>query len=244
MQGTKLVVAVLVLAGLSFGIKQHVLKSKPIKYVRTEGSFQYLGKEDVKNALLPLVSVGFFDADMQAIQQAVGNLTWVESVTVKRVWPDAIDIKVREKKPYVRWRKNSLVDTKGQIIEPKSIEPFSSLLLVYGPDQQQVKVLEIMKGVKTALADKALELAEFSVNDRWAWKIKLTTGMEILLGRQEQLKNLQRFLKTLDALGQERVDAIAVVDLRYPNGYAVSWKPEAEPIDWKAIANPQSKTDG
>ncbi|MDP3902536.1 MAG: FtsQ-type POTRA domain-containing protein, partial [Methylococcaceae bacterium] len=148
------------LAGLAIGIKQHVLKSKPIKYVRTEGSFQYLVKEDVKNALLPLVNRGFFDADMQAIQQAVGNLTWVESVTVKRVWPDAIDIKVREKKPYVRWRQNSLVDTKGQIIEPKSIEPFSSLLLVHGPDQQQVKVLEIMKGVKTALADKALELAE------------------------------------------------------------------------------------
>ena len=26
--------------------------------------------------------------------------------------------------------------------------------------------------------------------------------------------------------------AMALVDLRYPNGYAVSWKPDIEPIDW------------
>jgi cell division protein FtsQ len=243
MRGVKLIVAVLLLSGLVVGIQQHILRSKPIKYVRTEGVFQYLGKDEVKTALLPLVSTGFFDADMQAIQQAVANLTWVDSVTVKRIWPDAIDIKVREKTPYARWWDNSLVNMKGEIINPKSMEPFKALLLLQGPDQQQVKVLEIMKGVKTALADQSLYLEEFSVNDRWAWKIKLTTGMEILLGRKEQLKKLQRFLKTLDALGQERVGAISVVDLRYPNGYAVSWKPETEQIDWKAIANPQSETD-
>ncbi len=29
---------------------------------------------------------------------------------------------------------------------------------------------------------------------------------------------------------------IASVDTRYPNGFAVTWKPEAPAIDWKAIA--------
>ena len=77
-----------------------------------------------------------------------------------------------------------------------------------------------------------MKMAEFTINDRWAWKIKLTTGLEILLGRNDQLKKLQRFLKTLDILGQEGVEQMAIVDLRYPNGYAVSWKPETKPIDW------------
>ena len=31
---------------------------------------------------------------------------------------------------------------------------------------------------------------------------------------------------------------MAIVDLRYPNGYAVSWKPGTAEIDWNAIANP------
>lgn len=222
---------VLLLAGLvwvvGFGVK-----SNPIKYVRTEGVFQYLSKDEIKTALLPLVTTDFFDADMQAIHQAVAELVWVDTVTVKRVWPDAIDIKIREKRPYVRWGRQKLVSTRGEIIMPKNMEPFDNLLLLQGPEQQQLKTVEIMKGVNTALADQSMKMAEFTINDRWAWKIKLTTGLEILLGRNEQLKKLQRFLKTLDVLGQERVEQMAIVDLRYPNGYAVSWKPETGVIDW------------
>ncbi|MDD1640772.1 MAG: cell division protein FtsQ/DivIB, partial [Methylococcaceae bacterium] len=73
------------------------------------------------------------------------------------------------------------------------------------------------------------------------WKIKLATGLEILLGRNEQLKKLQRYLKTLAVLKQEQVDAMAIVDLRYPNGYAVSWKPGTEEIDWSSIAIPNNE---
>jgi cell division protein FtsQ len=127
---------------------------------------------------------------------------------------------------------------------PKNIEPFEDLLLVTGPEQQHVKVLEIMKGVKTVLADQSLELIEFNINNRWSWKLKLANGLEILLGRNEQLKKLQRFLKTLTVLPQEQIDAMEVVDLRYPNGYAVSWKAGTPEFDWKAIASgsPQSTT--
>jgi cell division protein FtsQ len=215
--------------------------SLPLKYVRTEGVFQYLSKNEIKTVLQPLVMTSFFEADMQAIHSVVSTLPWVDTVTVKRIWPDAIDIKIREKKPYARWGKNSLITERGVIFTPNNSEQFQDLIVVTGPEQQQVKVLEIMKGVKTALADQSMQLAEFSVNDRWAWKIKLVTGLEILLGRNEQLKKLQRFLKTLAVLKQEQVDAMALVDLRYPNGYAVSWKPETVEIDWNAIANPNNE---
>jgi cell division protein FtsQ len=212
--------------------------SLPIKYVRTEGVFQYLGKDEVKAVLQPLVLTGFFDADMQAIHLAVSTLPWVDTVTVKRIWPDAIDIKVHEKKPYARWGKDRLITEQGVIFTPKNIDRFQKLTVVAGPELQQKKVLEIMKGIKTALADQSMELAEFSDNDRGAWTIKLATGLEILLGRNEQLKKLQRFLKTLTVLKQEQVEQIAIVDLRYPNGYAVSWKPGTAEIDWHAMQPP------
>jgi cell division protein FtsQ len=249
--GAKILVLGLLLIGLSgiagyeavtkWKIRPLAIKnaSLPIKYVRTEGVFQYLSKNEIKTALQPLVMTGFFDADMQAIHSAVAELPWVDTVTVKRIWPDAIDIKVRERKPYARWGKNSLITEQGVIFTPKNMEQFQNLTVVTGPELQQVRVLEIMKGVKTALADQSMDLAEFSVNDRWAWKIKLAAGLEILLGRNEQLKKLQRFLKTITVLKQEQVEKMAIVDLRYPNGYAVSWKPGTPEIDWHAIANPQ-----
>ena len=215
--------------------------SLPIKYVRTEGEFQYLSKDDVKDILQPLVVTSFFDADMQAIHSAVSTLPWVDAVTVKRIWPDAIDIKVHEKQPFARWGKGALITESGVIFMPNNNILIQNLITVIGPELQQVKVLEIMKGIKTALDDHSMELAEFNVSDRWAWKIKLVTGMEILLGQDEQLKKLKRFLRTLTVLTQGQLDAMAVVDLRYPNGYAVSWRPGTIEIDWKAFANPNNE---
>jgi cell division protein FtsQ len=178
---------------------------------------------------------------MQMIHLAVAQLAWVDSVTVKRIWPDAIDIKIKERKPYSRWGENSLITEQGVVFTPSSIEPFQSLPLLTGPATQQAKVVEIVKGIKTTLADQAFALAEFSINDRQSWKIKLTSGLDIRLGREEQLKKLQRFLKTLALVGQDQVNAMAIVDLRYPNGYAVSWKPDTPEIDWQAVAHPEKQ---
>lgn len=149
--GTKILVIGLLLFGLVGIVGYEVVTNEyirslpiksaslPIKYVRTEGVFQYLAKDEVKVVLEPLVLTGFFDADMQAIHLAVSTLPWVDSVTVKRIWPDAIDIKVHEKKPYARWGKDSLITGQGAIFTPKNIEGFQKLTVVTGPELQQVK---------------------------------------------------------------------------------------------------------
>jgi cell division protein FtsQ len=237
MQAIRTLSVIVLMVLLVWGLRQEVVsdkvtKSLPIRYVRTEGVFQYLSKDEIKAVLMPLVTVSIFDADIQKIYGTVLKLPWVKNASVERVWPDTIDIKVSERKAFVRWGKEGLLTEYGELFSPNNADQFQSLLLVYGPKEQEAKTLEIMKGVKTALEDQALELAEFKVNDREAWEIKLNTGLEILLGRTGQLNKLQRFLSTLPVLGQEKMAAMQIVDLRYPNGYAVSWKPDIEPIDW------------
>ncbi len=232
----KIIVIMALLTSLVYSVKELV----PIKHVRIESTFQYISKDEIKTLLIPLVDVGFFDANVQAIQERLAQLVWVESATVNRVWSDTLTIKIKEKRPFVRWGEQNLISGRGEIIKPAEIEPFVNLPVLNGPEGQQVKSLEIMKGVNTALADQAMQMAEFSINNRWAWKIKLTTGLEILLGRNDQLKKLQRFMKTLDVLGREQINAMAVVDLRYPNGYAVSWKQDTKIIDWKNLPAAQA----
>lgn len=221
---------------LVYAVKQIV----PIKHVRIEGAFQYVSKDEIKTALEPLVKVGFFDADVQAIHNTLMQINWIEGASVNRVWSDTISVKIKEKHPVVRWGDDALLSTRGEVIKPANITQFENLPILRGVDGQEIKSLEIMKGVNTALSDQAMNIAEFSINSRWAWKIKLTTGLEILLGRNEQLKKLQRFIKTLDVLGREPINAMAVVNLRYPNGYAVSWKPDASPVNWKNLAAAQA----
>jgi cell division protein FtsQ len=237
MQAVKTLLVFALLALAVWGLRQQVVSDKvteslPIRYVSIRGVTQYLTKDDIKTAMMPLVMTSIIDADVQKIHEAVTKLPWVKSAAVSRGWPDIINLDVYERNAYVRWGKNGLLTEHGELFTPSNVDQFQSLLLVAGPKQQEAKTLEIMKGVRTALEDQALELAEFKVNDREAWEIKLKTGLEILLGRTGQLKKLQRFLDTMPILGQEKITAMALVDLRYPNGYAVSWKPESEPIDW------------
>ncbi len=215
-------------------VSDQLAKYLPIRYVsiRGMGVTKYVTKDDIKAAVMPLVTTSFIDADMQLIHEAVEKLPWVKSASVDRDWPDIIDIDVYERKAFVRWGQKSLLTENGELFTPNNVDQFQSLLLVEGPTQQEAKTLEIMKGVNTALEDQALKMAEFKVNDREAWQIKLKTGLQIVLGRTGQLKKLQRFLATMPVLGQEKIAAMQLVDLRYPNGYAVSWKPGSEPIDW------------
>lgn len=222
--------------------KQALAELFPIRYVRIEGVFQYTSKDKIKELLLPLVSTGFFAVDMQVMHQAVMQLPWMKRATVNRVWPDAIDIKVYEQIPAVRWGENSLLNPNGELFTPDSVEEFKHLPVIVGPKGYEARLLEIMKGLEVALADRDMHLAEFKVNERRSWEIVLTNGVIIKLGRNGQLKNFQRFLKTLDLLGREKVEAIAQVDLRYPNGYAITWKVDAPVIDWKQTVAAQKQS--
>ncbi len=232
----KIIVIMALFTSLVYAVKQIV----PIKRVKITGEFQNLSKEEIQTALEPLVNVGFFDVDIQEIYEKIAQMTWVKSVTVNRVWSDTIAIKMTEKHPFVRWGDDSLLSSRGEIVKPEDMTPFENLPILRGVQGQELKSLEIMKGVNTALSDQEMSMAEFSINNRFAWKIKLTTGLEILLGRDDQLKKLQRFMKTVDVLGREQINAMTVVDLRYPNGYALSLSPDAAPINWKNLPAAQA----
>jgi len=214
----------------------------PIRYVRVEGAFQYIAKEKIRQVLGKQIMQGVYNADLQQIQQSVGALPWAEKVMVTRIWPDAIKVQISEQKPVARWGKYGLLNDLGQLFVPGNSNEFEQLPLISGPDGQEKQLLEVMKGLVIALQDKSMKLKVFYVNERRAWKVKLATGMEIKLGRTMPLKKIQRFLETVGLLGEEQIAKVATVDLRYPNGYAVTWKIGAEEINWKKVANKRNQT--
>lgn len=212
--------------------KRWVASLVPIRYVRVEGIFQYISQDALKDLLLPYVKTDYFSVDVQAIDEAARLHPWINNVSVKRVWPDAIDINVTEQYPIVRWGDNSLLNASGGLFTPDDVEAFKALPLIQGPKGYETRLLEIMRGLEVDLASHQLHLLEFRVNERRSWDVLLQNGIEVKLGRNGQLKNFQRFLKTLETLGQDKIALIAKVDLRYPNGFAITWKAGVPAIDW------------
>lgn len=231
---------VLLVAAAVYGrqeIKAQGADLMPIRYIRVEGAFQYIAKDKIKQVLKDQVMQGFYNVELGMIQKTVKDLPWAASVAVERVWPDAIKIRIIEQQPVVRWGERSLLNSQGELFVPDKIAEFKHLPGITGPYGQEQKLLEVMKGLAMALQDQEMELREFYVNERRAWRVVLASGMEIKLGRKTPLENIQRFLRTVDLLGEERLAMMAAVDLRYPNGYAVTWKADAEEIDWKKIVD-------
>lgn len=209
----------------------------PIKYVRVEGTFQHIAKNKIKQVLKGQMNNGLYNANLQNIQKSVAQLPWIKNVKIKRVWPDAINIRINEQMPVARWSTTDLVNKNGVLFRPADIDKFDYLPMVSGHIGNEKKLLDIMDDLTVSLKSEKLKLTEFRVSDRRAWYITLQSGIELKLGRNEPFKKLKRFLKTLPLIGKEQIEKITVVDLRYPNGYAVTWKPTEEQIDWKLIAN-------
>lgn len=240
-----LLISTLVVVGVWDGWRE--LKAQgadllPIRYVRIEGVFQYITKDEIKQALLTQVMTGFLNADMQAIRQALLNLPWIAQVKVKRVWPDAIEIKVYEQYPIARWNNIGLLNEQGDLFKPANLARFNKLPLLYGPESQEKKLMDIMKQLQASLASYSMGLAEFHVNERRAWTVVLTNELVLKLGRREPLQKFQQFLPTVPVLGKERLAAMAVVDLRYPNGFAVTQKQGIVQVDWKNITPQHEST--
>lgn len=208
----------------------------PVKYVRIEGAFQYIAKDKVKSVLLEHVTSGFYNVDIKRVQSSVKALPWVDTVRVERVWPDAFNIVIKEQSPVVRWRDDALLNANGEVFKPEQIKDFSQLPLLEGPDGYELKMLKILNALLIDLSEQGMLLGKFKINERRAWNIELQNKMELKVGRNQPLKKIQRFLKTIPLIGQEQIAGIAVVDLRYSNGYALRWKQGTAEIEWKKIA--------
>ncbi len=208
----------------------------PIKYVRVEGAFQYIAKDKIKQVLRKQVSAGLYNTDIQQISESVQNLPWVNTVIIKRVWPDSIDIKIIEQIPVVRWKDRGLVNNEGEVFTPENINEFTHLPILAGPIGNEKELLEVMTGLIYDLNDQNMQLTEFRVSDRRAWYIKCQNDIQLILGRNKPLIKLQRLLNTLSFIGEQQIAKVAVIDLRYPNGYALRWKQGIEEINWKKIA--------
>lgn len=214
----------LILTGAWQALKDQGADLLPIKYVRIEGVFQYISKDEIQQALLQQVMTGFFNLDVFAIKRSMLALPWVARVKVQRVWPDTIKIKVYEHYPLVRWGDVGLLNEHGELFRPEKLLNFGNLPLLNAPAGSEKEFMSIMKGLQVDLAAHALVLSEFKVNKREAWSVVLSNGLVLLLGRKQPLEKFLRFLRTLPLLGTQKIGSMQIVDLRYPNGYAVTWK--------------------
>lgn len=172
---------------------------------------------------------GFFALSLAALRAELAALPWVESVHVRKRWPDTVSVRLLEYQPYAVWSDRALVSRSGALFQVPGIAAITGLPRLSGPDHEVAQVVNFHARAVRELEPVGLSVLATALSDRGSWTLELDGGARVVLGRELAAERLQRFAASIEPLLHSRQDdVLRHADLRYPNGFALAWQPVAD----------------
>lgn len=160
----------------------------------------------------------FFTLDLPAIRASFEKLPWVRNVTLRRHWPDRLEVAVEEHVPFARWGSLALVNDRGEVFEAA----FDGSLPVFdGPKGTSKEIKARYELFRQGLAALGRMPVRVQLSERRAWQLQLDSGTTLELGRDQADERLQRYIANHERTVGRLARRIDHIDLRYPNGFAV-----------------------
>jgi len=162
-----------------------------------------------------------FTFDLDSARERVETLPWVARATLKKLYPETLEVAIVERLPYALWRREgelSLIDPQGRVITNTIGGRYATLPLVIGPGAN-TRVDEFLSLVLAHPTLTPKVRAGVLVLER-RWNIVLADEVEILLPAADPAGALERVVEA-DAASQLLSRDIAVVDVRSPARFVV-----------------------
>jgi len=209
----------------------------PVTQLTVQGEFRHVSMEEIRTAVLPRLGKGFFALNLDSVQQAVAALPWVESVEARKRWPDTLQLRVIERRPFARWNRKQLISRQGKVFDaPIGAADAATLPDLEGPDDRLAEVVSFYADVRKAFAGTHLSIDGVALTARGSWSVTTAGGARIVIGDRDLAgTRLRRFLDVYPQLMAGHDEGFVYADLRYTNGFAVRW-PQPAPADAKAGA--------
>jgi cell division protein FtsQ len=220
-----LAAAALIYAGVHAAVHSPLL---PLRHLALQGDLAHVTRAQAETAARAGAVGAFLSVDLDAVRRAFESLPWVRKVEVRRLWPDRILVSIEEHVALARWgadaKTRQLVNTYGEVFEgelPDSV----ALPQFTGPGGSSAEVARRYAAFRQALSPLALEPRQVLLSPRYAWRVRLSNGLALELGRDQLkepvLQRLARFVahyaQTLGRLNRR----LEYVDLRYSGGFAL-----------------------
>jgi len=223
--------AVLVLVGLPLVLAGNWMVSlgqRPITDVRVSGTLYHVSPKQLRDLLGPSLERGYFGIDVSRMRATLEALPWVERAQVRQSWPNRLEIGIHEHVPRARWGRHELLSYTGERFRPSAATIPEGLPLLSGPVDSEHRVMTQYRQFSDLLKIAGLGIRGVSVDSRGSWRVTLDNGLVMLLGRERTEKRLWRIARVYPVVVKPRVGDIERVDLRYSNGFAISWRNAGE----------------
>lgn len=200
----------------------------PILQVEFSNALPHTQRQEIEQ-VLPLALTGnFFSLNLEGVRGALETLPWVRRVEVRRIWPARLEVAVEEHRPTGRWGESGseLVDSYGDVFAAVPIgDELADLPLLFGPQGTAPEVLQRYAEFVDSFRAIGERPVQVTLSPRLAWQVRLTNGMLVEMGREQPRApvgvRLQRFIEVYPETVAKLAVRPAIVDLRYPNGFAM-----------------------
>jgi len=220
-----LAAAALIYAGVHWVMHSPLL---PLRHLALQGELTHVTREQAQGVARASAAGTFLSIDLDAVRRAFESLPWVRKVDVRRLWPDRIEVSIEEHVALARWGADTqvrrLVNTYGEVFDGELPETVR-LPQFAGPGGSAQEVTRRYAAFRQTLAPLQFEPQQVLLSPRYAWRLRLSNGLTLELGRDQLkepvLQRLARFVafyaQTLGSLNRR----LEYVDLRYSSGFAL-----------------------
>lgn len=202
----------------------------PLKTIIVTESVQQVSAAQIEQVARTVISGNFLTVNLAAAQRSFEQLPWVRRASLRRQWPDTLVLSFEGQRPVAQWSsldgEARLVNDLGEVFVAAA--PTGMALPVFlGPEGSSAQMLARYGEFAAQLATVQRDLVALRLSPREAWQLKLDDGVVLELGRDQPktplVERLARFT-THYAQVKDRLHALSVVDMRYPNGFALKSK--------------------
>jgi cell division protein FtsQ len=190
----------------------------PIREVKVDGQLAHVNREQIKLIVAKHLKGNFFTLDLIKTRDAFEKLPWARNVSVRRRWPDKLDVVIEEHQALARWGNIALVNTHGELFQAATD---ADLPVFFGPGDGVMEVTKNYGDYSQILNKADIKIAQVTLSPRRAWEIKTNKGLLIALGRTDMDIRLNKFAAAYKSTLSPLNVKVAYADLRYPNGFAV-----------------------
>ncbi len=195
----------------------------PVRSLRVDGPFQHVSAAEVRQLATPMLDSGFFATNPDRIRATVAALPWVAQVEVRKHWPDQVRIRFTEHQPFARWNANGLINRHGRVFRVPDAVELARLPALSGPAGSEHEVLAFYLEARKQLARVGLALRDIHESRRGTWLLTLDNDARVTIGTDHPQQRLARFVVGYAQLVGSHPLGFVSADLRYSNGFAVSW---------------------
>ena len=196
-------------------------------------TLKHINKPVVKQQVLETVQGNFFSVRLEDVKRGFESMPWVRHANVRRVWPNGLIVSIEEQKPFGTWGgadSHILMNIHGELFAGRISDVGDGIQLIdfNGPEDASKEVMRLYEKANAWFKPWDAEVKNLTLSERYAWHVKLSNGMKVEFGRDEESSDktltedrVARLFKYWPQVQERWANRVDAIDLRYANGFVV-----------------------